>query len=163
MSTPESIPLVKNIVDVNANVFESLKESAKNGTLEEYLSDKDISNLAYDAAQQDEKECLKILINQGVDLSVPVREKKTILNAIFDNVTNAEKFISKVLDSQVDLDKSNVYVLNFRLLRPEENKQMAVISNLCEATSDKTMINILQHPLLGNLDKLFFNTSDTIF
>jgi hypothetical protein len=112
MSTPESIPLVKNIVDVNANVFESLKESAKNGTLEEYLSDKDISNLAYDAAQQDEKECLKILINQGVDLSVPVREKKTILNAIFDNVTNAEKFISKVLDSQVDLDKSNVYVLS---------------------------------------------------
>jgi hypothetical protein len=34
------------------------------------------------------------------------------------------------------------------LLRPEEGKQMAVISNLFVATTERTMIEILQHPLL---------------
>ncbi|KAH0822414.1 hypothetical protein GEV33_000377 [Tenebrio molitor] len=139
-------------VDYDVNFFQSLKLSVRNKTLERFLENSDIQDLAFAAAQLDEKDCLKILIDQGVNLSVPVRGQQTIMDAIFDRVSNPEKFFSEVLDSKVDLDESSskqnkVYKLDFRLLRPEEDKQMAVISSLFVATTDTTRIEILQHPL----------------
>jgi transient receptor potential cation channel subfamily A protein 1 len=152
MTQSESIVIAENIVDGGDNFCKLLKESKKNGTIEKYLQNQNINRLAFVAAEQDDKDCLKILIDRGVNLSVAVKDNETVLDAIFDKVSDPEKFFNEVLDSKVNLDESSsrrnkVYILDFRLLRPEEDKQMAVISNLCEATSDKTMIKILQHPL----------------
>jgi hypothetical protein len=103
MAHPESIINIKK----DTNDFELLKESAKNETLEEYLKDKDINSLAFFAAEEDEKDCLKILINKGLNLSVGNKDNETVLDAIFEKVSNPEKFLSDVLDSKVDLDKSS--------------------------------------------------------
>jgi hypothetical protein len=94
-------------VDYDVNFFQSLKLAVRNKTLERFLENSDIQDLAFAAAQLDEKDCLKILIDQGVNLSVPVKGQQTIMDAIFDRVSNPEKFFSEVLDSKVDLDESS--------------------------------------------------------
>jgi hypothetical protein len=105
MAQSKSVAIGKEIVKYGANDFESLKESAIDGTIEEYLKDKDKNSFAFFAAEQDEKDCLRILIDQGVNLSVAVKDGETILDAIFDKVSNPEEFLSDVFDSKIDLDE----------------------------------------------------------
>jgi hypothetical protein len=116
MTQSESIVIAENIVDGGDNFCKLLKESKKNGTLGKYLQNQDINRLAFVAAEQDDKDCLKILTDRGVNLSVAVKDNETVLDAIFDKVSDPEKFFNEVLDSKVNLDESSsrrnkVYIL----------------------------------------------------
>nr|XP_031834394.1 transient receptor potential channel pyrexia-like isoform X1 [Nomia melanderi] len=97
--------------------------------------------------------CAKVLINRGGNLAAQTDYGETVMDVIFTHILRPQIFLNDVFDSGVQiLNKSKgenlQIIVNFNVLTPEVEKQMAVVMSLIAAAPSVEQLSILQHPLL---------------
>ncbi|CAG9819853.1 unnamed protein product [Phaedon cochleariae] len=105
------------------------------------------------AAQFCHKNCLRMLIDKGGDLSATNLEGESVADVVFEQIVNPEKFITEILDNNISIEQVEKYKYNanvdFAVLAPKTSRrQMEVISSLLVAASEDEKIEVLQHPLI---------------
>lgn len=58
---------------------------------------------AYIAAQQEHKDCLKMLIAEGADLSRTLLGDETVMDVIFERITSPVEFLLEILNSTIGM------------------------------------------------------------
>ncbi|XP_076656459.1 transient receptor potential cation channel subfamily A member 1 homolog [Halictus rubicundus] len=107
----------------------------------------------YLAACEGHDKCAKALINHGGNLAATTDYGETVMDVIFTHVRRPEVFLTDILDSGVQIvskstGKNLRIIVNFNVLTPEVERQMAVVMSLIAAAPNVDQLAILQHPLL---------------
>ncbi|XP_020712175.2 transient receptor potential channel pyrexia-like [Athalia rosae] len=102
------------------------------------------------AAYRGHLECVKSILDHGGNLASETTTGMRVIDAIFENIPRPIAFLTEVLNSRVRAtDKTGNHVsLDFRILAPQGELQMAVVSALIAAVPNMEQMTILQHPLL---------------
>ncbi|XP_018560868.1 transient receptor potential channel pyrexia-like [Anoplophora glabripennis] len=147
------------------NELHLLAELGGSNILEIILSDKrctpDTVNLPDEkgwtplhlAAQYYHRNCLKMLIKHGGDLTVVNSEDDSVIDIIFREIIKPERIIKELLDEQILMKRTDkykhYYTIDFTVLAPKKcRRQMEVISNVLVVASEDEKTEVLQHPVI---------------
>ncbi|XP_039295044.1 transient receptor potential channel pyrexia isoform X1 [Nilaparvata lugens] len=145
----------KNILHMAAessrpNVIEQLIKSHSEVRSFVNMPDRNGCTPLHQAAYMSDKECLRMLINNGGDLAAETEEGFSVIYAIYQHIPRPREFLIELLDSKIicsngkkKSDPCSCVELDFQMLAPRDNnRQMSVVSLLtCEQ-------KLIQHPLI---------------
>ncbi|XP_011169972.3 transient receptor potential channel pyrexia isoform X1 [Solenopsis invicta] len=107
------------------------------------------------AVYQGHRECAHTLISRGANLAAVTNTRATAVDAIFDYIWQPLDFLTDVLNSCVTtgkyyrIKKKYIYIkIDFSILVPEDQTQMAVVTAIIAAASNIKQLAILQHPVV---------------
>ncbi|KAG5334525.1 PYX protein, partial [Acromyrmex charruanus] len=112
------------------------------------------------ASYQGHRECVQALISHGANLAAVTKTGVTAVDAIFAHISRPLTFLTDILDSCVrttnnsPLEKYENITVDFGILAPKHQMQMAVVTAIIAAASDKRQLAILQHPLVETFLRL---------
>ncbi|RLU16292.1 hypothetical protein DMN91_012052 [Ooceraea biroi] len=112
------------------------------------------------AAYQGHRECVRILVNHGCNLAAVTKTGVTVIDAIFAHIPRPLAFLTDILDSCVrtvnnsPLEKDENITVDFSILAPKHQMQMAVVTAVIVAASGIAQLAILQHPLVETFLRL---------
>ncbi|RZF41900.1 hypothetical protein LSTR_LSTR005668 [Laodelphax striatellus] len=147
------------------NILHMAAESGKPNVIQQLLNyqsdmrgfvnvaDRNGNTPLHQGAYLGDKDCLKILINNGGDLAAENEDGLSVIYTIYQHITRPREFLIELLDSKIicneDKKKNGPcevcdrVELDFQILAPlNNNRQMSVVSLLtCEQ-------KLIQHPLI---------------
>jgi hypothetical protein len=109
------------------------------------------------ACQYGQRECVRILLLSGADLSAKTNRKKiTAISLLFSKVSRPIALLEEILDSHIHIndfpvnDPRCVITIDFKLLVPREecNKQMKVLDALFDTGTDCDQESLVLHPVV---------------
>ncbi|KAL6439459.1 hypothetical protein ACFW04_003941 [Cataglyphis niger] len=112
------------------------------------------------AAYRGHRECVQILLDHGANLAATTKTGITVVDAIFAHIPRPLAFITEILDSCVRTTNNSPQktydniTVDFGILAPKHQMQMAVVTAVIAAASDITQLAILQHPLVETFLRL---------
>ncbi|XP_070171397.1 transient receptor potential channel pyrexia [Polyergus mexicanus] len=112
------------------------------------------------AAYRGHRECVRVLIEHGANLAATTKTGITVINAIFAHIPRPLAFITEILDSCVrttnnsSLETYDNITVDFGILAPKHQMQMAVVTAVIAAASNITQLAILQHPFVETFLRL---------
>ncbi|EZA52439.1 Transient receptor potential channel pyrexia [Ooceraea biroi] len=104
--------------------------------------------------------CVRILVNHGCNLAAVTKTGVTVIDAIFAHIPRPLAFLTDILDSCVrtvnnsPLEKDENITVDFSILAPKHQMQMAVVTAVIVAASGIAQLAILQHPLVETFLRL---------
>ncbi|XP_015183160.1 PREDICTED: transient receptor potential channel pyrexia-like isoform X2 [Polistes dominula] len=118
------------------------------------IRDKNGQTALYRACYQSYRECARVLIDHGGNLSAETKSGVTVIDAVFAHITSPRSFLSDIMDACVQLiSHENIgedarISVDFSILAPQRDLQTNVIIAFITATSNVEKLAILQHPLI---------------
>ncbi|XP_012535809.1 transient receptor potential channel pyrexia isoform X3 [Monomorium pharaonis] len=112
------------------------------------------------ASYRGHRECVRALISHGANLAAVTKTGITVVDAIFAHISRPFAFLTDVLDSCVRTtnnspsEKYENITVDFGILAPKHQMQMAVVTAVTAAASDIRQLAILQHPLVETFLRL---------
>ncbi|KYN39147.1 Transient receptor potential channel pyrexia [Trachymyrmex septentrionalis] len=112
------------------------------------------------ASYQGHRECVQALISHGANLAAVTKTGVTAVDAIFAHISRPLTFLTDILDSCIrttnnsPLEKYENITVDFGILAPKYQMQMAVVTAIIAAASDIKQLAILQHPLVETFLRL---------
>nr|BAN81931.1 transient receptor potential A5 channel [Solenopsis invicta] len=106
------------------------------------------------AAFNNHRKCAQALIRREANLVAKTKIGITVVDAIFDCISQPLDFLTDVLNSCVTPECDKSIVVNFHILTPRVETQMAVVTAIIAATSDMKQLAILQHPVVETFLRL---------
>ncbi|XP_039303120.1 transient receptor potential channel pyrexia-like isoform X2 [Solenopsis invicta] len=100
------------------------------------------------AAFNNHRKCAQALIRHEANLVAKTKTGITVVDAIFSCISQPLDFLIDVLNSCVTPECDKSIVVNFHILTPRVETQMAVVTAIIAATSDMKQLAILQHPVV---------------
>ncbi|XP_039303141.1 serine/threonine-protein phosphatase 6 regulatory ankyrin repeat subunit C-like [Solenopsis invicta] len=106
------------------------------------------------AAFNNHRKCAQALIRREANLVAKTKTGITVVDAIFSCISQPLDFLTDVLNSCVTPECDKSIVVNFHILIPRVETQMAVVTAIIAATSDMKQLAILQHPVVETFLRL---------
>ncbi|XP_072765725.1 transient receptor potential cation channel subfamily A member 1 homolog [Anoplolepis gracilipes] len=112
------------------------------------------------ASYRGHRQCVRALLEHGASLAATTKTGITVVDAIFAHIPRPLAFITEILDSCVrttnnsSLETYDNITVDFGILAPKHQMQMAVVTAVIAAASDITQLVILQHPLVETFLRL---------
>ncbi|XP_025992946.2 transient receptor potential channel pyrexia [Solenopsis invicta] len=112
------------------------------------------------ASYQGYRECVRALISHGANLAAVTKTGVTAVDAISAHISRPLAFLTDVLDSCVRTtnnspsEKYENITVDFGILAPKNQMQMAVVTAFIAAASDIRQLAILQHPVVETFLRL---------
>ncbi|XP_077274645.1 transient receptor potential cation channel subfamily A member 1 homolog isoform X2 [Temnothorax americanus] len=112
------------------------------------------------ASYQGHRECVRVLISHGANLAAVTKTGVTVVDAIFAHISRPLAFLTDILDSNVRTannapsEKYENITVDFGILAPKHQMQMAVVTAVIAVVSDIRQLAILQHPLVETFLRL---------
>ncbi|XP_022908937.2 transient receptor potential channel pyrexia-like [Onthophagus taurus] len=103
---------------------------------------------SYLAAYADRKDCFKLLLNKGADMSLCTKSGETVSDKFFKNVSDPIRFLTNIFDGCVENDPNHGIKLNFAILAPKGCQQMKILHSYFNAIEEQEKLQLLHHPLL---------------
>ncbi|XP_043497215.1 transient receptor potential channel pyrexia-like [Polistes fuscatus] len=106
------------------------------------------------ACYKGHRECARVLIDYGSDLSAKTKSGVTVIDTVFAHIKSPTSFLTDIMDSYVQLighkniGKDARISVDFGILAPRSELQTNVIIALIAAISNDEQLAILQHPLI---------------
>ncbi|XP_014616893.1 PREDICTED: transient receptor potential channel pyrexia-like isoform X1 [Polistes canadensis] len=106
------------------------------------------------ACYQGHRECARVLIDYGGNLSAETKSGVTVIDAVFAHIQNPTSFLTDIMDScvqligQKNIGKDARISVDFGILAPRRELQTNVIIALIAAISNDEQLAILHHPLI---------------
>lgn len=136
---------------VELNSYEAAKRLLDVGAKVD-VSNKQGRTPLYIAACGGHLKCVRLLVDNGGSLASETKDGDTVIGALLKYGSHANTLVTDILDARVfAIDKNNDVILDFGVLAPQGELQMAVVSALIRALPSMKKVGILQHPLLEAL------------
>ncbi|XP_039315391.1 serine/threonine-protein phosphatase 6 regulatory ankyrin repeat subunit B isoform X2 [Solenopsis invicta] len=122
--------------------------------------DKDNHTALDIAIYRDNRDCVQALISYGVNLAAVTKTGDTSVSVIFDNISEPVDLLTDALNSCVKIPENNTLekykkiIVNFKILAPDHQMQMAVVTAIIAAVSNMKQLAILQHPVVETFLRL---------
>ncbi|KAI4498013.1 hypothetical protein M0802_006837 [Mischocyttarus mexicanus] len=148
----KSTPLHVAASDGNLEILTILLKKIRREHVD--ISDKIGQTPLHRACYQGHRECTRILLDHGGNLSAETKTGATVLDALFAHITSPTSFLTDIMDTRVKLisqktiGKKARISIDFSILVPRSELQTNVIIALIAATSNDEQLEILQHPLI---------------
>ncbi|XP_011172017.2 transient receptor potential channel pyrexia-like [Solenopsis invicta] len=145
----------------NITIFQDLSKKIPDKIID--ICNKKGETALHKAVYHGHREIAQNLIIRGANLAAVTETGDTVINAIFDYISQPLDFLTDVLNSCVINANSCIHYtskkhmkikIDFSILVPEDEMQMAVITAIIAAASDIKQLAILQHPVVETFLRL---------